>query len=79
MGRQFDNGELAWAEMLWLPSCSWVVTIRRLYFGCERIVRERHFLHQFTSKIETMSRDTKLGKEEITRDIPNVGEEVRRI
>jgi len=26
-------------------------------------------------EFETMARDTKLGKEEITRDIPNVGEE----
>ena len=33
------------------------------------------FLHPFIEEYEIMARDTKLGQEEITRDIPNVGEE----
>jgi DNA-directed RNA polymerase subunit beta len=42
----------------------------------ERIVKEDIFTSIHIEEFETMSRDTKLGKEEITRDIPNVGEEV---
>jgi len=36
------------------------------------------FIRPFISKSSKQSRDTKLGKEEITRDIPNVGEEALR-
>jgi len=41
----------------------------------ERIVREDVFTSIHIEEFEVMSRDTKLGQEEITRDIPNVGEE----
>ena len=42
---------------------------------CDRLVREDLFTSIHIEKHELESRDTKLGPEEITRDIPNVGEE----
>jgi DNA-directed RNA polymerase subunit beta len=41
----------------------------------ERLVRDDVFTSIHIEKYETEARDTKLGPEEITRDIPNVGEE----
>ncbi|MBM3491739.1 MAG: DNA-directed RNA polymerase subunit beta [Alphaproteobacteria bacterium] len=41
----------------------------------ERIVRDDIFTSIHIEEFEVMARDTKLGPEEITRDIPNVGEE----
>ena len=41
----------------------------------ERIVRDDVFSSIHIEEYEVMARDTKLGQEEITRDIPNVGEE----
>ncbi|MBL28210.1 MAG: DNA-directed RNA polymerase subunit beta [Rhodospirillaceae bacterium] len=44
----------------------------------ERIVSDDVFTSIHIEEFEVMSRDTKLGPEEITRDIPNVGEEALR-
>jgi DNA-directed RNA polymerase subunit beta len=41
----------------------------------ERIVREDYFTSIHIEEFECVARDTKLGPEEITRDIPNVGDE----
>ena len=41
----------------------------------ERLVKEDVFTSIHIEEFECVARDTKLGKEEITRDIPNVGEE----
>ncbi|MCL2340592.1 MAG: DNA-directed RNA polymerase subunit beta [Proteobacteria bacterium] len=41
----------------------------------ERLLKEDTFTSVHIEIFETMARDTKLGKEEITRDIPNVGED----
>jgi DNA-directed RNA polymerase subunit beta len=41
----------------------------------ERVVRDDVFTSIHIEEFEVMARDTKLGPEEITRDIPNVGEE----
>lgn len=41
----------------------------------ERIVRDDVYTSIHLEEFEVMARDTKLGQEEITRDIPNVGEE----
>ena len=41
----------------------------------ERIARDDVFTSIHIEEFEVMARDTKLGQEEITRDIPNVGEE----
>ncbi len=44
----------------------------------ERIVKDDVFTSIHIEEFEVMARDTKLGQEEITRDIPNVGEEALR-
>ncbi|MGH7819650.1 MAG: DNA-directed RNA polymerase subunit beta, partial [Candidatus Binatia bacterium] len=41
----------------------------------ERVVRDDQFTSVHIEEFECVARDTKLGPEEITRDIPNVGEE----
>jgi DNA-directed RNA polymerase subunit beta len=41
----------------------------------ERLIKEDVFTSIHIEEFEVMARDTKLGKEEITRDIPNVGED----
>ena len=41
----------------------------------ERLLKDDTYTSVHVEVFETMARDTKLGKEEITRDIPNVGEE----
>src|SRR3546814_18389424 len=43
-----------------------------------RIVRDDVFTSIHIEEFEVMARDTKLGQEEITRDIPNVGEDALR-
>ncbi len=44
----------------------------------ERLLKQDAFTSVHIEVFETMARDTKLGKEEITRDIPNVSEETLR-
>ncbi len=44
----------------------------------ERLLKQDTFTSLHIEVFETMARDTKLGKEEITRDIPNVSEETLR-
>ena len=44
----------------------------------ERLLKEDTYTSLHIEVFETVARDTKLGKEEITRDIPNVGEEALR-
>ena len=44
----------------------------------EKIVKEDVFTSIHIEEFEVMARDTKLGPEDITRDIPNVGEEALR-
>jgi len=44
----------------------------------ERLIKDDTYTSLHIEVFETVARDTKLGKEEITRDIPNVGEEALR-
>lgn len=44
----------------------------------ERLVKDGVYTSVHVEQYEVLARDTKLGKEEITRDIPNVGEEALR-
>ncbi|MCI5145462.1 MAG: DNA-directed RNA polymerase subunit beta, partial [Candidatus Electrothrix sp. AR3] len=44
----------------------------------ERLLKEDTFTSVHIEIFETVARDTKLGKEEITRDIPNVGDDALR-
>ena len=44
----------------------------------ERLVKEDRFTSIHIEEVECIARETKLGREEITRDIPNVSEDALR-
>ncbi len=50
--------------------------MRMLFFLNERLVKEDVFTSIHIEEYDCECRDTKLGPEEITRDIPNVGDDV---
>ncbi|OQC54577.1 MAG: DNA-directed RNA polymerase subunit beta [Deltaproteobacteria bacterium ADurb.Bin022] len=76
-GPAIDNGELALGRNVMVAFMSWGgYNYEDSILVSERVVKEDIFTSIHIEEFETMSRDTKLGKEEITRDIPNVGEEV---
>ena len=75
-GPSTDQGELALGKNVLVAFMPWngynfedAITISR------RIVKDDVFTSVHISEYEVAARDTKLGPEEITRDIPNVGEE----
>src|SRR5690242_3446502 len=71
-----DNGELALGQNILVAFMSWEGgNFEDAILISERIVREDLFTSIHIEEYETDARDTKLGPEEITRDIPNVGEE----
>ena len=62
--------------MCWSRSCPGTATTSRTsILLSERIVKDDVFTSIHIEEFEAMARDTKLGPEEITRDIPNVSEE----
>jgi DNA-directed RNA polymerase subunit beta len=78
-GPATDNGELALGRNVMVAFMSWGgYNYEDSILVSERIVREDIYTSIHIEEFETMARDTKLGKEEITRDIPNVGEEALR-
>ncbi|MBF6590047.1 MAG: DNA-directed RNA polymerase subunit beta, partial [Ktedonobacterales bacterium] len=71
-----ENGELALGQNILVAFMSWEGgNFEDAILLSERIVREDLFTSIHIEKHEVEARDTKLGPEEITRDIPNVGEE----
>ena len=75
-GPATDTGELALGRNVMVAFMSWGgYNYEDSILVSERIVREDIYTSIHIEEFETMARDTKLGKEEITRDIPNVGEE----
>ncbi len=71
-----ENGELALGQNILVAFMSWEGgNYEDAILISERIVREDLFTSIHIEKYEVDARDTKLGPEEITRDIPNVGEE----
>jgi DNA-directed RNA polymerase subunit beta len=71
-----ENGELALGQNILVAFMSWEGgNFEDAILISERIVREDLFTSIHIEKHEVEARDTKLGPEEITRDIPNVGEE----
>jgi DNA-directed RNA polymerase subunit beta len=75
-GPATDNGELALGRNVMVAFMSWGgYNYEDSILVSERVVKEDIYTSIHIEEFETMSRDTKLGKEEITRDIPNVGEE----
>jgi DNA-directed RNA polymerase subunit beta len=71
-----DEGELALGQTLLCAFMSWEgYNFEDAIIISEEIAREDKFTSIHVEKHEVEARDTKLGTEEITRDIPNVGEE----
>ncbi|MBV9258780.1 MAG: DNA-directed RNA polymerase subunit beta [Ktedonobacteraceae bacterium] len=71
-----ENGEVALGQNILVAFMSWEGgNFEDAILISERIVREDLFTSIHIEKYEIDARDTKLGPEEITRDIPNVGEE----
>jgi DNA-directed RNA polymerase subunit beta len=71
-----DKGELALGRNILVAFMSWEGgNYEDAIVISDRMVREDLFTSIHIEKHELESRDTKLGPEEITRDIPNVGEE----
>jgi DNA-directed RNA polymerase subunit beta len=78
-GPATDNGELALGRNVMVAFMSWGgYNYEDSILISERIVKEDVYTSIHIEEFETMARDTKLGKEEITKDIPNVGEEALR-
>jgi DNA-directed RNA polymerase subunit beta len=75
-GSSTENGELALGQNILVAYMSWEGgNFEDAILISERIVREDLFTSIHIEKYEVDARDTRLGPEEITRDIPNVGEE----
>ena len=75
-GSSTEKGEIALGQNILVAFMSWEGgNYEDAILISERIVREDLFTSIHIEKYETDARDTKLGPEEITRDIPNVGEE----
>ncbi|MEN6479682.1 MAG: DNA-directed RNA polymerase subunit beta [Anaerolineales bacterium] len=71
-----ENGELALGLNVLAAFMSWGGgNYEDAILVSEQLVREDKFTSVHLEKHEIEARDTKLGPEEITRDIPNVGEE----
>ncbi|HEX5158829.1 MAG TPA: DNA-directed RNA polymerase subunit beta [Ktedonobacterales bacterium] len=71
-----EDGELALGQNILVAFMTWEGgNFEDAILISERVVREDLFTSIHIEKHEVEARDTKLGPEEITRDIPNVGEE----
>jgi DNA-directed RNA polymerase subunit beta len=75
-GPATETGELALGQNVVVAFMPWQgYNFEDSILVSERITREDVFTSIHIEEFECIARDTKLGKEEITRDIPNVGEE----
>ncbi len=78
-GPSTDLGELALGKNVVVAFMPWNgYNYEDSILISERIVRDDVFTSIHIEEFEVAARDTKLGPEEITRDIPNVGEEALR-
>ena len=76
-GPATDNGELALGKNALIGFMTWEgYNYEDAVLINEKIVREDMYTSIHIEEHETEARDTKLGPEEITRDIPNVGEDM---
>ncbi|HEY4885304.1 MAG TPA: DNA-directed RNA polymerase subunit beta [Myxococcales bacterium] len=75
-GPATETGELALGQNVIVAFMPWQgYNFEDSILVSERILRDDVFTSIHIEEFECIARDTKLGKEEITRDIPNVGEE----
>jgi DNA-directed RNA polymerase subunit beta len=71
-----ESGELALGQNVVVAFISWEGgNFEDAILISDRLVQEDRFTSVHIEKYEVESRDTRLGPEEITRDIPNVGDE----
>jgi len=78
-GPSTDLGELALGKNVLVAFMPWNgFNFEDSILISERIVRDDVYTSLHIEEFSIMARDTKLGPEEITRDIPNVGEEALR-
>jgi DNA-directed RNA polymerase subunit beta len=78
-GSSTEMGELALGRnvlVAFMPWCGY--NFEDSILISERLVKDDFFTSVHIEEFECVARDTKLGPEEITRDIPNVGEEALR-
>ncbi len=78
-GPSISDGELALGKNLvvaFMPWCGY--NFEDSILISERVVKEDVFTSMHIEEFELVARDTKLGPEEVTRDIPNVGEDMLR-
>lgn len=76
-GPATENGEIALGKnvlTIFTPWCGY--NFEDAIIISEKLLKEDTFTSIYLEEFELTARDTKLGKEEITRDIPNVSEEM---
>lgn len=75
-GPATDKGEVALGKNVLVAFMPWYgYNFEDAIIISEKLLREDAFTSLYIEEFELTARDTKLGKEEITRDIPNVSEE----
>ncbi|MBR6763523.1 MAG: DNA-directed RNA polymerase subunit beta, partial [Clostridia bacterium] len=78
-GPSTDNGEISLGRNMLIGFMTWEgYNYEDAVLLNERLVRDDVFTSIHIEEYETESRDTKLGPEDITRDIPNMGEDALR-
>jgi DNA-directed RNA polymerase subunit beta len=78
-GSATDNGELALGQNLLVAFMSWYgYSFEDSIILSERVVKEDVLTSIHIESFEVVARDTKLGNEEITRDLPNIAEDSLR-
>ncbi len=75
-GPATDKGEVALGKNVLVAFMPWFgYNFEDAIIISEKLLREDAYTSVYIEEFELTARDTKLGKEEITRDIPNVSEE----
>lgn len=75
-GPATDRGEIALGRNVLVAFMPWMgYNFEDAIIISEKLLREDTFTSIYIEEFELTARDTKLGREEITRDIPNVSEE----
>ncbi len=78
-GPATEKGELALGKNVTVAFMPWGgYNFEDSILVSERLVRDGVYTSVHIEEFEVVARDTKLGKEDITRDIPNVGEEAMK-
>ncbi|MEE8299087.1 MAG: DNA-directed RNA polymerase subunit beta, partial [Thermodesulfobacteriota bacterium] len=78
-GPSTDHGELALGQNVLVAFMPWGgYNFEDAILMSEKLVKEDRFTSLHIEEVESVARETKLGREEITRDIPNVSEDALR-